>query len=310
VHSQRVWYKAGYGQAHKSPQGVAIRAHGPCLSLVSLVVLGRSIHTDSGMVSYEPKMARFLRKDARMTTAVAPSLSISPRVQLTARQRACLEQIARRQPSPQRLVRRAKILWALETGAPQCHVMRQLHLNRGTVQGWGRRWCALASKLEYMEADGSSATVLTTGIVEAFTDHPRAGTPAPFPAQQMVQLVAVAWEDPADSGRPVSPGTPREVAEDVRQRGMVETISTRSVGRFFQSGGCAAPAGRGLAQRHAGCPRGLDRPRGGRVCSVAAGASRGPGRRPWHQYGCEDRETSAGACRPHLAEEARVGRAP
>jgi hypothetical protein len=84
-----------------------------------------------------------------MTTAVAPSLSISARVQLTARQRACLEQIARRQIGPQRLVRRAKILLALETGATQCHVMRQLHPKRGTVQVWGRRWCALASQLEH-----------------------------------------------------------------------------------------------------------------------------------------------------------------
>src|SRR5262249_1286188 len=88
-----------------------------------LVVLGRSIHTESSMVVYEPKMAKFLRKEARMTTAVAPLLSVSSRVQLTARQRACLEQIARRQTSPQRLVRRAKILLALETGATQCHVM-------------------------------------------------------------------------------------------------------------------------------------------------------------------------------------------
>src|SRR6201993_2366219 len=96
-----------------------------------------------------------------MTTAVAPSLSISPRVQLTARQRACLEQIARRQTSPQRLVRRAKILLALETGATQCHVMRQLHLNRGTVQVWGRRWCALTPKLEQMEAEEGSDKALT-----------------------------------------------------------------------------------------------------------------------------------------------------
>src|SRR5262252_10334202 len=112
-------------------------------------------------------MATCLRKDARMPPAVAPSLSISPRVQLTARQRACLEQIARRQTSPQRLVRRAKMLLALATGATQCHVMRQLHLNRGTVQVWCRRWCALASKLAQMEADGSSDKVLTTVIVEA-----------------------------------------------------------------------------------------------------------------------------------------------
>jgi len=45
-----------------------------------------------------------------MPTAIAPSPAVSPRVQLTTRQQACLEQIVRRQTSPQRLVRRAKIL--------------------------------------------------------------------------------------------------------------------------------------------------------------------------------------------------------
>ena len=45
-----------------------------------------------------------------MPTAITPTPTVSPRVQLTARQRACLEQIARRQTSPQRLVRRAKML--------------------------------------------------------------------------------------------------------------------------------------------------------------------------------------------------------
>jgi len=83
-------------------------------------------------------------------------------------------------------------------------------------------------------------------------DPPRAGPPAPLTAEQSVQIVAVACEDPADSGRPVSHWTPREVAEEVRQRGLSETISTRSVGRFLKSGGCAAPSGRVRAQRQAG----------------------------------------------------------
>ena len=102
-----------------------------------------------------------------MTTTVSPSPAVSPRVQLTARQRACLEQIVRRQTSPQRLVRRAKILLALATGANQCHVMRQMHLNRGTVQMWCRRWCALAPKLELMAAEGGLDKALSTMIVEA-----------------------------------------------------------------------------------------------------------------------------------------------
>ena len=91
-------------------------------------------------------------------------------------------------------------------------------------------------KLAQAEAEGLSDKALTTMLVEALTAHPRAGTPATLTAEQIVQMVAVACEDPTDSGRPVSHWTPREVAEEVRKRGMVETISTRSVGRFLQSG--------------------------------------------------------------------------
>ena len=187
-----------------------------------------------------------------MPTAIAPAPTVSHRVQLTARQRTCLEQIARRQTSPQRLVRRAKILLALETGANQCHVTRQMRLNRATVHTWRQRWLALAPKLELMEADGSPEKALTTMIVEALTDHPRSGTPATFTAEQIVQIGAVACEDPADSGRPVSHWTPREVAEEVRKRGIVETMSTRSVGRFLKSGRFTAASGGILAQRQAG----------------------------------------------------------
>jgi putative transposase len=163
-----------------------------------------------------------------------------------------LEQIARRQTSPQRLGRRAKILLALETGASQCHVTRQMRLNRGTVHTWRQRWLALAPKLEQIETDGGPDKVLTTMIVEALTDHPRSGTPATFTAEQIVQIVAVACEAPADAERPVSHWTPREVAEEVRKRGIVETISTRSVGRFLKSGRFTATSGGVLAQRQAG----------------------------------------------------------
>lgn len=187
-----------------------------------------------------------------MPTAIASVPAVSPRVQLTARQQACLEQIVRRQTSPQRLVRRAKILLALETGVNQCHVTRQMRLNRETVHTWRQRWLALAPKLEQLEADGGHDQALTTMIVAALTDHPRAGTPATFTAEQIVQIVAVACEEPADSGRPVSHWTPREVAEEVRKRGIVETISTRSVGRFLKSSRFTAASGGVLAQRQAG----------------------------------------------------------
>jgi len=95
------------------------------------------------------------------------------------------------------------MLLALETGANECHVMRQMHLNRGTGRAWRQRWGAFAPKLEQLEAEEGSDKTLCTMIVEALTDHPRPGTPATFTAEQMVQIVAVACEEPGDSGRPV-----------------------------------------------------------------------------------------------------------
>ena len=187
-----------------------------------------------------------------MTTAVAPPPAVSPTVPLTARPRACLEQSARRQTRSQRLVRRAKRLVARETGAHQCHVMRQMPLQRGTGQRWGRRGCALAPTREPLEADEGREQALTPRRVEALAAHPRSGPPATLPAEPLVPIVAVACEDPAESGRPRSHGTPREVAEEVRTRGLMETISPRRVGRFFTAGGLTAPSGRVLAQRQAG----------------------------------------------------------
>ena len=124
---------------------------------------------------------------------------------------------------------------------------RQMRLNRGTGHIGRQRWLALAPKIAQRDAEGGSAKAFTLLIVEALTAHPRAGTPATLTAEQMGPIVAVACEAPADSGRPVSHWPPREVAEEVRKRGMVETIRPRSVGRFLQSGRFPAPAGGLLA---------------------------------------------------------------
>jgi putative transposase len=186
-----------------------------------------------------------------MITMIAPTVPVSPTVTLTARQRACLEQIARRQTTPQRLVRRAKILLAMDAGANNCQIARQLHLNRGTVHAWRQRWLALTPKIEQAEVAGLSDKALTTMFEEVLTDKPRLGTPATFTAEQIVQIVAVACEPPEESGRPISHWTPREVADEVRQRGIVDAISTRSVGRFLKSGRFKAASGGIRAQREA-----------------------------------------------------------
>ena len=71
-------------------------------------------------------------------------------------------------------------------------------------------------------------------IVEALSDEKRSGRPATFTPEQICQIVAMACEKPEDSQRPTSHWTPREMAEELIKRGIVTSISPRTVGRFFK----------------------------------------------------------------------------
>jgi putative transposase len=99
---------------------------------------------------------------------------------------------------------------------------------------------------------GEALTALRRAVAELFSDRPRSGSPGTFTAEQVTQILAVACEPPEDSGRLVTHWTPRELADEVRQRGFVESISPRHVGRFLKHGGPAAASQSLLAQ----CPVG------------------------------------------------------
>jgi putative transposase len=132
------------------------------------------------------------------------------------------------------------------------------------VRTWRRRWLEAAPVLEAVEAEGDGKA-LAELVEKILTDEPRSGTPATFAAEQIVQIVALACEDPSASGRPVSRWTPSELAEEAIKRGIVENISPRSVGRFLKSGGSEAPSEPLLAQLGPRGSGGLQRERRGRV---------------------------------------------
>ncbi|MCA1838530.1 MAG: helix-turn-helix domain-containing protein [Actinobacteria bacterium] len=87
-------------------------------------------------------------------------------------------------------------------------------------------------------------------------DQPRSGTPPTFGPQQGVRIVALAWEDPRECGRrrPVTHyWRPPELADEALKRGIVESISPRSVVRFLGRGGSETPQDSLLvAQQRAG----------------------------------------------------------
>jgi len=86
------------------------------------------------------------------------------------------------------------------------------------------------------EAKGLNEKQLTQLIISVLQDCERPGTPVTFSTEQVVQIVALACENPNKSGHPVSHWTPAELAGEAFKRGIVEEISPRSVGRFLKRG--------------------------------------------------------------------------
>jgi transposase len=70
-------------------------------------------------------------------------------------------------------------------------------------------------------------------VPERLQDALRSGSPPTFTAEQLTHLFAIACEDPRESGRPISHWTNRELADELIKRNIVESISTRHVGRLL-----------------------------------------------------------------------------
>lgn len=154
-------------------------------------------------------------------------------IDLTERQKTTLEQITRRQTASQNLVRRANIILTVAKGLNNQQAGHRLTLHRETVSIWRERWLRATPTLLTVEKErvGSQEWL---GLIEmVLSDAPRSGAPATFTPEQIVQVVAVACENPEASGRPISHWTPRELADEVIQREIVAAIAPRSVGRFL-----------------------------------------------------------------------------
>jgi transposase len=153
---------------------------------------------------------------------------------LSQRQQTLLKQIASRARNSYRLVSRAKLILAAASGENNTAISEQLQLHRRQVRKWRQRWIEASEQLVSAEEQQVSDKKLKHLIENILSDVKRPGTPRFFKVEQAVQIVALACENPEKSQRPVSHWTPTELAQEAIKRGIVETISPRSVGRFLK----------------------------------------------------------------------------
>ncbi len=148
-----------------------------------------------------------------------------PMIELADAERQELERLVRRHTTPQQLALRARIVLAAADGANNCQIARQLDVSLDMVRRWRDRWLAL-----------QPASLEDLPLADRLTDAPRPGKPVRITDEQVAKIVALACEPPADSQRPISQWTSREIADEIKQRGIVDQISGRHAARLLKRG--------------------------------------------------------------------------
>nr|WP_305906956.1 helix-turn-helix domain-containing protein [Methylomarinum sp. Ch1-1]MDP4519671.1 helix-turn-helix domain-containing protein [Methylomarinum sp. Ch1-1]MDP4520153.1 helix-turn-helix domain-containing protein [Methylomarinum sp. Ch1-1]MDP4520237.1 helix-turn-helix domain-containing protein [Methylomarinum sp. Ch1-1]MDP4520624.1 helix-turn-helix domain-containing protein [Methylomarinum sp. Ch1-1]MDP4522549.1 helix-turn-helix domain-containing protein [Methylomarinum sp. Ch1-1] len=142
-----------------------------------------------------------------------------------------METIVRSREAPHSLVQRAQIVLLAHVGNTNKSIAQNLGLCEETVGFWRKRWLGDSIELEKY-ADQSKK--LREAISHVLADKPRAGCPGVFTAEQICQLLALACETPPEH---LSHWTQPALVRTAIDRGIVDTISLSSIGRFLKSGG-------------------------------------------------------------------------
>lgn len=131
-----------------------------------------------------------------------------------------LQQLINKHNTPQQIVLRAKIILMASEGKNHREIARNLDINRQMARLWRNRW---------FETEGKELS-----IFKRLQDLERIGAPARFGMEQIIELFALACSPPSDYGRPISHWTARELADEIMNQGIIESISVRHVGRLLE----------------------------------------------------------------------------
>jgi putative transposase len=170
------------------------------------------------------------------------------KVIVTERQLATLKKMAGSSTCPQGVAQRARMIALAFAGETNESIAQTIQCERHMVGVWRRRWVRAFERLVLVEC-GEKDSALPRAMERLLSDSPRRGWPGKFSAEQVTEIIAVACEPPDKCGRPVTHWTPRELADEVKKRKIVDSISARQVGRFLKRRRSQAASKPVLAER-------------------------------------------------------------
>jgi putative transposase len=161
-----------------------------------------------------------------------------PVVNLTEEESQSLKKLVRRHSTRQQIALRARIVLAAAEGKNNAEGALEEGVGVDTARRWRNRWLDL-----------QPIPLSELSVEERLEDLPRPGAPARIKTDQVCQIIAMACEEPEDSGRPISHWTGREIADEIKKRGIVDEISPRHAARLLKRRRSQASPGPLLADR-------------------------------------------------------------
>lgn len=147
----------------------------------------------------------------------------APAVNLSKVEQEGLAKLIKRHQIGQQIALRAKIVLAAADRQSNQAIATQYKVTLDTVRLWRNRWIEL-----------QDIALTDLSIEDRLQDAPRPGAPAKITADQRCQIEALACEKPEKLGRPITHWTAREIADELKKRKIVKTISPRHAARLLK----------------------------------------------------------------------------
>jgi transposase len=144
-----------------------------------------------------------------------------------------LTRLERRRTLAASIVLRVRIILLAFQRKQNVRIAELLNVGRHCVGRWRRRWQESFDALLSIELTEPRA-VLERAIVDTLRDAHRSGSPGKFSGEQIAQLIAIACEDPRESGRPVEEWTGAELADEMQKRSVVDSLSASWVNELLR----------------------------------------------------------------------------
>jgi putative transposase len=147
-------------------------------------------------------------------------------VVLSEQEREELTRMTKRHKSEQQQVVRAQIILLASKGYSNTKIAAELSIDIETVRKWRDRWVRL-----------QGIDLKTVTIAQRLEDAQRPGKPSKITEEQRCQMAVLACEAPSQAQRPISQWTGREIADEMKARGIIEKISPRHAARLLKKKG-------------------------------------------------------------------------